>query len=182
VRFTRHRGRVRADVDAVESRVLAQLAEEILALVEQPALGDDPLAAMVGLQDEAVPPPDDPVLARLLPDAYRDDPDAAGDFRRYTDADLRRRKRDNAHAVRRSLPDGSGRVELDRDQVDQWLESLNDMRLALGTALGVTEETDPEELDEDDPAYASLQVYGWLGWLQESLLSCVEPRHGGTSG
>jgi hypothetical protein len=67
-------------------------------------------------------------------------------------------------------------VELDRDQVDQWLEALNDMRLALGTALGVTEETDPEDADEEDPSYASWQVYGWLGWLQESLLSCTEPR------
>jgi hypothetical protein len=175
MRFTRHRGKVRADVDEVEVRVLDQLAQEILALVEQPSLGDDPLAELVGLADE-VQAPDDPVLSRLLPDAYRDDPAAAVDFRRYTDADLRRRKRDNATAVRRSLPDGSGRVELDRDQVDQWLEALNDMRLALGTALGVTEETHPEEADEEDPSYASLQVYGWLGWLQESLLSCTEPR------
>jgi hypothetical protein len=166
---------VRADVDEVEAALLAQLAEELLHLVEQPDLDDDPLAELVGLADE-VHPPDDPVLARLLPDAYRDDPAAAGDFRRYTDADLRRRKRDNAHAVRRSLPEGGGQLELDRDAVDQWLECLNDMRLALGTVLEVTEELDPYEMSEEDPSYASMQVYGWLGWLQESLLSCVEPR------
>lgn len=176
MRFTRHRGRVRADVDVVEAQVLDQLAAELLEIVEEPQLGDDPLAALVGMSGEQVHPPDDPVVARLLPDAYRDDPDAAGDFRRYTDADLRHRKRANATAVRRSLPDGGGRLELDRDQVDQWLECLNDMRLALGTALGVTEETDPEDVDEEHPSYATLQVYGWLGWLQESLLSCVEPR------
>ena len=176
MRFTRHRGKVRADVDAVEAQVLAQLAEELLALVEQPEVGDDPLATLVGLSTDEVYPPDDPVMARLLPNAYPDDPDASGDFRRYTDSDLRHRKRANATAVRRTLPDGEGRIELDRDQVDQWLECLNDMRLALGTALGVTEETALEEGEEDDPAYQTLQVYGWLGWLQESLLSCVEPR------
>ncbi len=33
--------------------------------------------------------PEDPVLARLLPDAYRDDPEAAGEFRRYTEPALR---------------------------------------------------------------------------------------------
>jgi hypothetical protein len=176
VRFTRHRGRVRADVDPVEVQVLDQLAAELLEIVEEPYLGDDPLAALVGMSGEEVHPPDDPVLARLLPDAYPDDPAAAGDFRRFTDGELRQRKRANATAVRRSLPDGGGRLELDRDQADQWLECLNDMRLALGTALGVTEDTDLEEVAEDDPAYASLQVYGWLGWLQESLLSCVEPR------
>ncbi|MDP9181975.1 MAG: DUF2017 domain-containing protein [Actinomycetota bacterium] len=176
MRFTRHRGRVRADVDAVEAQVLAQLAEELLAIVEEPELGDDPLATLVGLAPDDVHPPEDPVMARLFPDAYRDDPAAAGDFRRYTDSDLRTRKRANATAVRRSLPDGEGRVELDRDQVDQWLECLNDLRLALGTSIGVSEDTDLLELDEDDPAYQTLQVYGWLGWLQESLLSCVEPR------
>ena len=176
MRFTRHRGHVRADVDAVEAQVLGQLAEELLEIVEEPEVGEDPLAALVGLAPDPVHPPDDPVLARLLPDGYRDDPESAGDFRRYTDADLRRRKRANATAVRRSLPEGGGRLELDRDQVDPWLECLNDMRLALGTALGVTDETDPEDLDEDDPAYPTLQVYGWLGWLQESLLSCVDPR------
>jgi hypothetical protein len=176
MRFTRHRGRVRAELDAVEAQVLAQLTEELLEIVEEPDLGDDPLATLVGLSPDDVQPPDDPVMARLFPDAYQDDPAAAGDFRRYTDSDLRTRKRSNASAVRRSLPEGDGRVDLDRDQVDQWLECLNDMRLALGTAIGVSEDTDLVELDEDHPAYQSLQVYGWLGWLQESLISCVEPR------
>src|SRR5215469_3728115 len=33
--------------------------------------------------------PEDPVLARLLPDAYADDPGAAAEFRRYTESSLR---------------------------------------------------------------------------------------------
>ena len=176
MRFTRHRGRVRADVDAVEVMVLGQLADQLLDLVEAPTVGDDPLAAMVGLPADEVFPPDDPVLARLLPEAYADDDEAAADFRRYTDSDLRMRKRANASALRASLPEGQGQVELDRDQVDQWLECLNDMRLALGTALGVTEDTDPEDFDEEDPAREALEVYSWLAYVQESLLSCVEPR------
>ena len=176
MRFTRHRGHVRADLDAAEAQVLAQLADELLQLIEAPFMGEDPLASLVGLAPDEVPAPDDPVLSRLLPAAYRDDDAAATDFRRYTDADLRLRKRANAAAVRLALPDGEGPVELDRDAVDHWLECLNDMRLALGTVLGVNEETDPDDLDEDDPAYQTLLVYGWLGWLQESLLSCVEPR------
>jgi hypothetical protein len=28
----------------------------------------------------------------------------------------------------------------------------------------------------DDPRAQALQVYGWLGWLQESLLGCLDPR------
>jgi hypothetical protein len=178
MRFTRHRKGLRADPDAVEAQILAQLAGQLLALVDEPEVSQDPLAAMVGMPPGDVDPPEDPVLARLLPDAYRDDPDAAGDFRRFTDADLRAGKRANAQAVLRSLPEGGGRLDLDRDQADQWLSALNDMRLALGTALGVTEDTDPDDVDEDDPAFQALHIYAWLGWLQESLLSCLDPRLG----
>ena len=116
-------------------------------------------------------------LARLLPDAYGDDPTASREFRRYTDADLRARKRADAATVRASLPAaGRGKVVLDRDQADAWLGVLNDLRLVLGTRLQVTEETDPDDLDEADPRRQALALYGWLGWVQESLLSCLDPR------
>lgn len=176
MRFTRHRKGIRADVDLIELQVLTQLAQEMLALVPEPDLSDDPLAALVGLPTGDVDPPDNPVLARLLPEAYRDDPQAAGDFRRYTDADLRATKRADAQVVLDTLPVGKGRLELDRDQADRWLGALNDMRLALGTSLDVTEELEIEDLEDDDPRLQGLQVYGWLGYLQESLLSCLDPR------
>lgn len=180
MRFTRHRGAVRADVDRVEAQVLTQLAQEVLQLVEPADSSDDPLAAMVGLPVGDVDVPEDPVLLRLLPDAYRgDDEDtraAASDFRRYTDAELRATKRGHATVVLETVPSEGGRLELDRDQADAWLGALNDMRLALGTSLGVTEETDPDDYAEDHPARQALEVYGWLGWLQESLLSCLDPR------
>ncbi len=176
MRFTRHRKGLRAQVDAVEAQVLAQLAREMLQIVEAPDVSDDPLAALVGLPGGDVHPPDNPVLQRLLPDAYAGDPEAAGDFRRYTDSDLRATKRADATAVLDTLPDGGGRMDLDRDQADRWLGALNDMRLALGTSLGVEEETDLDEQDAEEERGHALQIYGWLGWLQESLLSCLDPR------
>ena len=186
MRFTRHRGALRADLDEVEAGVLAQLAEEVLGIVDEPEVSSDPLAALVGLPPGDVHEPDEPVLSRLLPDAYDrpgadgTDPEASGDFRRYTDADLRAGKRANAQVVLGTVPPGGGRMMLDRDQADAWLGCLNDVRLALGTSLGVTEQTDPDDYAHDDPAYQALQVYGWLGYLQESLLSCLEPRVPGT--
>ena len=69
-----------------------------------------------------------------------------------------------------------GRLVLDRDDADAWLGCLNDLRLVLGTRLGVTEQTDADDLDDDDPRRQALEVYGWLGWLQESLISCLAPR------
>ena len=177
MRFTRDgETGVRADVDAVEAQVLRQLAEEILGIVEAADTSEDPLAALVGLPSGEVSPPDDPVLKRLLPDAYGDDEAASSDFRRYTDADLRATKRGHATVVLETVPADGGPVVLDRDQCDAWLGALNDMRLALGTSLGVTEDTDPDDFPDDHPARQALEVYGWLGWVQESLLSCVEPR------
>ena len=177
MRFTRNRsGGVKAQVDPAEARVLRQCAAELLELLGEAAVHQDPLAAMVGMPPEQVDAPEDSVLARLLPPAYRDDDDAAGEFRRFTDGDLREGKRVTARVVLATVPEEGGKMVLDRDQVDAWLTSLNDVRLAVGTALGVTEEMSEDDFEVDDPRAGAFMVYGWLGWLQESLLSCVEPR------
>ena len=67
-------------------------------------------------------------------------------------------------------------MRLSRDQADAWLGALNDLRLVLGTRLEVTEDLDADDLAEDDPRLPGLEIYGWLGWLQESLLGCLDPR------
>ncbi len=179
MRFKRRRAGVTADLDAGEAGLLAALAEDLLALLGERETPDaDPLAAMVGLSSGPLPPPEDPALARLLPDAYADDDHAAAEFRRFTEHDLRAGKRADAGTVLATLAPllgRGGRLVLDRDQVDAWLGTLNDLRLVLGTRLEVTEDT-PLEVPDDDPHAQALLVYGWLGWLQESLLSCIEPR------
>ena len=181
MRFKRRRGAVQSKVDEVEATVLSHLVGELLVLLADEDDGSqeqDPLAAMVGMPTGDVSKPRDPGLARLLPDAYGDDEAAATEFRRFTEGDLRAGKRACATAVLATLAplSGSGgRLVLDRDEVDAWLGCLNDLRLVLGTRLEVTEETDVVP-DADDPRSHALQVYGWLGWLQESLLSCVDPR------
>ena len=182
MRFKRRRRAVTADLDTGEAGLLAALAEDLLGLLgEEAAADEDPLAAVVGLSSGPLPLPDDPALARLLPNAYADDDSAAAEFRRFTEHDLRAGKRADAGAVLATLGPllgRGGRLSLDRDQVDAWLGTLNDLRLVLGTRLEVTEDT-PLEVPDDDPHAQALLVYGWLGWLQESLLSCVEPRTGG---
>ncbi len=176
MRFSRRTGGVVAKVDRVEAAVLTSAAQDLLELLgQQEAADDDPLAAMVGLPSGPVDAPSDPALARLLPDAYGDDDEAAADYRRYTQADLRTGKRESAGVLLASLApltERGGRVLLDRPQADAWLLCLNDLRLVLGTRLEVTEETELEP-DRDDPHAQALLVYGWLGWLQESLLACV---------
>ena len=132
------------------------------------------LEAMFALSDSAMLP-DDPVLARLLPDAYPDDPAAAGEFRRYTESGLRSGKVAAARTVLDTLPEGGGRVRLSAEQAQAWLRSLNDIRLALGVRLEVTEDRDAmlERASQGGPHAAGLWIYDWLTLLQETLVEAL---------
>jgi hypothetical protein len=125
----------------------------------------------------AAPPeaPADPVLARLLPDAYQDDPEAAGEFRKYTESSLREAKKYFAQTLLETLPPKGGRVKLSAEQARDWLRALNDVRLMFGVRLEVTEDFEDQltSLDPKDPRVAALEVYGWLGAVQESLVRAI---------
>ncbi len=143
-------GGVRASLAAAEASLLRSLVGQIMALVEpeesgepaDPGAPDSELAALEAMVHGpgAEQPPDDPVLARLLPDGYRDDPESAGEFRKYTEPALRSAKYQAAREMMDTLPDDGGRIQLTKDQGLSWLKALNDVRLALGVRLGVTEE------------------------------------------
>ena len=134
----------------------------------------DELEQMLGLSGNAELP-DDPVLARLLPDAYSDDPDASAEFRRYTEETLRAGKISSAQAVLASLPAGGGDVVLSEPECQHWLKALNDVRLALGVRLGITDESQElsDSVSADDPRSAYVWVYQWLAYLQESLIEAL---------
>lgn len=151
-----------------EAGLLRRLAELILDLVAPPPDADE-FSRMVGIGASS-DKPDDPVLARLFPDAYADDAEAAGEFRRYTEDELRRSKRRNARTMAQTLPGEGGTVTLDADQAQAWLKALNDLRLSLGTRLGVDEDS------YEDPAFLRSQetlVYHWLGELQDTLVDSL---------
>jgi hypothetical protein len=138
------------------------------------------LAAMVGMGESAgldePELPDDPVLARLLPDGYRDDPDAAREFRKFTESSLRSAKVRAAKRLLATLPPNGGKIRLSSADAEAWLRSLNDVRLALGVRLGVTEELDglDEDAAVDDPRFAYiLFIYHWLAELQDSLVTAL---------
>ncbi|HVF20607.1 MAG TPA: DUF2017 domain-containing protein [Mycobacteriales bacterium] len=142
-----------------ECDLVAGLVRQLTALLEQdPTDGDE-------------------VLARLFPDGYRDDPEAAAELRGLTQPDLVDAKRGALDVVVSSLAERAdrGRVVLADEQAEQWLTGLNDLRLALGTRLGVTEEV-YDEVDASevhDVQGHLLDVYDWLGWLQESLVNTL---------
>jgi hypothetical protein len=124
---------------------------------------------------------DDPVVGRLFPDIYPDDAENSAEFRLYTEGELKTGKIDQAGAILAALPSsGGGEVRLDTESAEAWLRALNDARLAMGTRLDISADTDlGEELDDAvlrDPTSTrvfQLSVYAYLGYLQESLLNAM---------
>ncbi len=96
-----------------EAAIIRDLVGQVVELVvaDIPAPDPDELAAMVGISD-STEVPDDPVLARLLPDGYRDDPEAAEEFRRFTESGLRSAKVESAQMLLQTLPASGGKVRL----------------------------------------------------------------------
>jgi hypothetical protein len=165
-RFRRRRRRVVAHLDPVETVVLGQVLEQLVELLGEAP--DDPLAVA-----ENVTAPEDPALRRLLPDGYRDDPEASAELRRYTEGQLRAGKVNAAKAALAALPEGGGTLELDDDEAAQWLSALNDIRLALGTRLDIEDDTDLSEAVNDPELGESYLVYAWLTGLQDSLVEAL---------
>ena len=66
-------------------------------------------------------------------------------------------------------------VELDPATASAWLRALTDLRLAIGVRLEVEEDDEEfwEELEDDDPRGPMHEIYLWLGWVQETLISAV---------
>ncbi|MFG2844902.1 DUF2017 domain-containing protein [Kitasatospora sp. NPDC048296] len=173
-------------LDEVEASILRSLEVQMLELIGPGPGGDgggDPLAALFA--EGPTEAPADPALARLFPNAYGDPatPDdveavvASGEFRRYTELDLRARKRDDALQVVRALDGlgGAGVLKLPAADCLRWLGALNDLRLTLGVRLEVTEDDEQGlyELPDSDERKPLVMAYLWLGALQESLLEAI---------
>ncbi|MFD7260849.1 DUF2017 domain-containing protein [Streptomyces sp. NPDC059874] len=184
-------------LDEIEISILRSLAVQLLELIgpgePEPAEDADPLAALFA--EGPSEPPSDPALARLFPDAYGS-PDGTGDegvdqaeltarsaeFRRFTENDLRTRKREDALAVVRSLDgltpggDGAAVLELTGELPLRWLGALNDLRLTIAARLDITEDDESAmlfRLPDDDPRKPMVMAYLWLGGLQETLIETL---------
>ncbi|EIV93766.1 DUF2017 domain-containing protein [Frankia sp. QA3] len=174
--FRRTRAGIELRLPQWESQLLSQLVGQIETLLEPPPV-EDPLEAMVGLRDTAPPPPEDPAIARLLPDPYPDDPMASGDFRRRRTDDLLARKRDAARRVLAAMPAPGSVLVLDEDAAQDWLTTLNDLRLFLGTRLALTDDDSTDELelmDPEDPRYPLVATYVFLTGLLDELTRTLD--------
>ena len=133
-----------------ERELLASLPGQLVELLD--ATAGDPEAMQ------------DPALARLFPDAYSAaDADLADEYRRLMTDDLRDRHR----ASLETLAAGARAERVDEGELYAWMTALTQLRLVLGTRLGITEDMIPPD---DDPAYG---VYSYLSYLQELVVEAL---------
>jgi hypothetical protein len=173
---------VSTKIDRQEAAVLRGLVTQIddMLRARQAEAPQDELAELTGMRTGPTTAPADPILSRLLPDFQRldhrdvstEDRDAAAALRSLHEPELLDHKTGVAGVLLDTCPPGGGLVKLSAEQADAWLAALNDVRLALGTTLGVSEDM-PDELPDDDPRAPHLGVYHWLTWMQESLVSAL---------
>ena len=113
--------------------------------------------------------PEDPAARRLFPPAYEGDADAENEYRLLMRDELLAGRRD----ALRVLEETADRERLTEDELNAWLGALNDLRLVLGTRLGVTEELYEQELDPEDPRARETALYLYLTWVQEQLVAAA---------
>ena len=147
-------------------------------------LANDEVAVLRGLPDQLRTVlgegEDEPVNRRLFPPAYLDVADIEHDaeFQRLMHDDLVSEKLTNLDLVTGTLARGTSSVrrwtvELTDEEATAWLGVLNDLRLALGVRLDITEDYDGD-VDDTDPRAPALRLLSYLGWLEEQLLEALQ--------
>jgi Domain of unknown function (DUF2017) len=115
---------------------------------------------------------EDKAVERLFPPAYRDDPQAEQDYRQLVHRSLASARLEGVRTLQR----GAGAARLSHPETEAWCTVLNDLRLVLGERLDVTEELYEDGIGIDHPDAVELSVYGWLTWLQASIVDALASR------
>ena len=173
-------GRFVAVFDEAERNVLKTLAADLIGFVgPEESETEDPFGLGI-LEDAEIS--DDPALARLFPHAYRSDYEAATDFRRFTEVSIREAKAANLRTMADAIARSGDKCVLSAQEAQAWLSALNDIRLVIGTRLGLGTDEEPDR-DDIEPEYLEQldAIYQWLTWLQESLVEALLGEDDGTS-
>ncbi|HWJ98076.1 MAG TPA: DUF2017 family protein [Acidimicrobiales bacterium] len=115
--------------------------------------------------------PDHPNLTRLHPPAYLDDPDADAGYQLLAGEELRDSQRASIDAVVESL----GRDQLTEDEMWSWVQSLNGVRLVVGTRLEIAEDDHSPSLRSiPEPEDRALWVvYDFATELQHDVIEAL---------
>lgn len=173
--------RFRSSLASHEAALLESLVTSMAAMLDERESSSpaDELEEITGLKTGNSRPPDEETMKRLLPDFFRsqnDHPAGSGTaeslnsaLRSLHEPEIIGAKRQAAQRVLDTVPNGGGRFELTTDDAHAWAAAVNDVRLALGTMLGIGPEG-PGRMPPDHPMTGHFDVYQWLTVLQEYLV------------
>jgi hypothetical protein len=110
---------------------------------------------------------DDPLLRRLFPPAYLDDPDHDRDYQQLMKGELIESRFSSIDTMEETLDE----KYVDEAQLTRWMQAINSLRLAVGTRLDVSEE--PQPLDREDPDFGLRVLYEQLGWMLAAIVEAL---------
>ena len=106
---------------------------------------------------------------RLYPTAYPDDPDAEAEYRSYMHGELVASRLGALTMIESTLE----ARDLTEEEAVAWLQSINSVRLVLGSLLDITEDLDIEDLPDDHPEIEGYVLYGYLSLLLDELVGAL---------
>jgi hypothetical protein len=179
--------RFRSGLAAHEASMLRSLVKSMLSMLDdrESSAPADELEEITGMRAGNPQRPQDATMRRLLPDFYRSERShpagsAAAEslnaaLRSLHEPEIIEAKREACERMLRTMPAGGGRFELTGDDANAWISAVNDIRLALGTMLGVGP-GGPEPVPDDHPMAGHHDVYQWLTVMQEYLVLALMGR------
>ncbi len=109
-----------------------------------------------------------PLLDRLFPTVYPDDPDKEAEYQRLMRDELVMSRLAAIDTVLATV--GPGRPEIiDEDQTLAFMQAINAVRLVLGTMLHIDDDDDD---DDDSPEH---HLYTFLSWVLEWTVRALSP-------
>ena len=164
-------------LESHESALLKNMATSVQEMLDDRQSGtpSDPLEQITGIRTGNPTPPDEATMRRLLPDFVKvesgraPEDDANRVLRSLHEPEIIDAKISAAQRLLDTLPEGGGKIELTEADAQAWIAAVNDIRLTLGTMLGVGPDL-PDRLPDGHPMATHLEVYHWLTVLQEYLV------------
>ena len=109
----------------------------------------------------------DPAVVRLFPAPYGDDTERNEGYAALVVPELTERRLAALEVLRATAYE----TELDREQLEAWMRSINDARLVAGTVLDVDESGDAPT--EEGPVADLYATYEFLGYVLEMIVQAL---------
>ena len=131
------------------------------------------LIRMMGEFEALITGPDDnELLSRLFPVAYPEDEEKEAEYQRLMREELVASRLSAIESVVATL-DPEHTELLSEGETIAFLQSVNAIRLVLGTLLGITDDESADDADDGDtPEH---QLYDFLSWLLEWTVRSLSP-------